>query len=110
MGSFAALEPGRVAALPDLVQGHHLAIGVHALPEAVVLEGGELSARGERRQHVGLQHHARIVWEGTKEDLRAHRIEVAEQTLPASSMPERGGDASRADPSRAACAVNVSSA
>ena len=44
------------------------------------------------------EHHARIVWEGTKEDLRAHRVEVAEQILLASSMPERGGDASRADP------------
>ncbi len=44
------------------------------------------------------RHHARIVWEGTKEDLRAHRIELASQTLLASSMPERGGDAERADP------------
>lgn len=43
-------------------------------------------------------HHAHVVWEGTKEDLRAHRIELAEQTLLCSSMPERGGDASRADP------------
>ena len=44
------------------------------------------------------RHHARVVWEGTKEDLRTHRVELAEQTLAASSMPERGGDASRADP------------
>ena len=44
------------------------------------------------------RHHARIVWEGTKDDLRAHRVELASQTLLASSMPERGGDAERADP------------
>ena len=43
-------------------------------------------------------HHARIVWEGTRDDLRAHRVELAEQIVLSSSMPERGGDASRADP------------
>ena len=47
---------------------------------------------------VPTRHHARIVWEGTKEDLRAHRVELSAQTLPASSMPERGGDPERADP------------
>ena len=44
------------------------------------------------------QHHARVVWEGTKADLRAHRIELASQTVLGSSMPERGGDSERADP------------
>lgn len=44
------------------------------------------------------RHHARVVWEGSKQDLRAHRVEMAGQVLPASSMPERGGDAERADP------------
>lgn len=44
------------------------------------------------------QHHARIVWEGTKQDLRAHRVELASQTLLASAMPEAGGDGARADP------------
>jgi organic hydroperoxide reductase OsmC/OhrA len=44
------------------------------------------------------RHHARVVWEGTKDDLRAHRVVLSDQTLLASSMPERGGDAARADP------------
>ena len=43
-------------------------------------------------------HHARVVWEGSKADLRAHRIEVASQTVAGSSMPEVGGDPERADP------------
>ena len=44
------------------------------------------------------KHHARISWEGSKDDLRAHRVELSDQTLLASSMPERGGDPGRADP------------
>ena len=44
------------------------------------------------------RHHARVVWEGSKADLRAHRVELADQVLLASSMPELGGDAERADP------------
>ena len=44
------------------------------------------------------EHRARVVWEGTKEDLRAHRVELASQTLLGSSMPETGGDGERADP------------
>lgn len=44
------------------------------------------------------EHRARVVWERSKDDLRAHRVELAEQVLACSSMPERGGDASRADP------------
>jgi len=43
-------------------------------------------------------HHAKVVWEGTKADLRAHRVELSSQTVLGSSMPERGGDADRADP------------
>ncbi|MDQ3103122.1 MAG: OsmC family protein [Actinomycetota bacterium] len=39
-----------------------------------------------------------MIWEGSKEDLRAHRIELSAQTVLASSMPERGGNAERADP------------
>jgi organic hydroperoxide reductase OsmC/OhrA len=39
-----------------------------------------------------------VVWEGTKEDLRRHRIEVASQTIAGSSMPEVGGDPERVDP------------
>ena len=44
------------------------------------------------------EHRARVVWEGTKEDLRAHRVDLASQTLLGSSMPETGGDGERADP------------
>lgn len=44
------------------------------------------------------RHHARVVWEGGREDLRAHRVELGEQVLPGSSMPEVGGDAAKADP------------
>jgi organic hydroperoxide reductase OsmC/OhrA len=44
------------------------------------------------------EHRARVIWEGGKEDLRAHRIELGEQRLAASCSPEWGGDASKADP------------
>ena len=43
-------------------------------------------------------HHARLVWEGGKQDLRAHRIELGEQRIAASCSPEWGGDAEKADP------------
>ena len=43
-------------------------------------------------------HRARVVWEGGKEDLRAHRIDLADRVLEASSAPELGGDAAKADP------------
>jgi organic hydroperoxide reductase OsmC/OhrA len=43
------------------------------------------------------KHHARVVWEGG-EDRRAHRIEVAEQSLPCSSAPEFGGDTAKSNP------------
>lgn len=44
------------------------------------------------------KHRARVIWEGTKADLRAHRIELSSQSVLGSSMPERGGDPERADP------------
>jgi len=44
------------------------------------------------------RHHARIVWEGGKEDLRAHRVEVAEQAIAASCAAQWGGDPAKADP------------
>jgi organic hydroperoxide reductase OsmC/OhrA len=44
------------------------------------------------------EHHARVVWEGDRADLRRHRIEVASQVIAGSSMPEAGGDAELADP------------
>ena len=43
-------------------------------------------------------HRARIVWEGGREDLRAHRVEVAEQVIAASCAAEWGGDPAKADP------------
>ena len=44
------------------------------------------------------RHHARVVWEGGEEDRRAHRIELANQVLPASSAPEFGGDTTKSNP------------
>jgi organic hydroperoxide reductase OsmC/OhrA len=43
-------------------------------------------------------HRASVVWEPTKADLRAHRVEVAAETIRGSTMPENGGDPDRADP------------
>ena len=43
-------------------------------------------------------HHARVRWEPTEEDARSHAIELAGQTLSASSAVEFGGNADRADP------------
>ncbi len=44
------------------------------------------------------KHHARVVWDGNKSDLRAHTIQLAGQTLAGSCMPAFGGDSERADP------------
>jgi organic hydroperoxide reductase OsmC/OhrA len=44
------------------------------------------------------EHRARVVWRGDKRDLRAHEIQLSEQTLAASCAPARGGDPSKADP------------
>ena len=44
------------------------------------------------------QHRARVRWEGTREDLRAHRIELADEAIRGSSMEELGGDPRRSDP------------
>ena len=44
------------------------------------------------------QHHARVVWEGTKEDLRAHRVEIGGVTVAGSCSPQWGGDPEKADP------------
>lgn len=44
------------------------------------------------------EHHARVVWEGTKADLRAHRVELASESVAASSASQWGGDPERADP------------
>jgi organic hydroperoxide reductase OsmC/OhrA len=42
-------------------------------------------------------HRARLVWEGGG-DRRAHRLELGEQVLAASSAPEFHGDGTKADP------------
>ena len=44
------------------------------------------------------EHRARVVWEGTKEDLRAHRVEIGAEVVRCSTMPENGGDPDCADP------------
>lgn len=43
-------------------------------------------------------HHAEVVWDGDRRDLRAHTIRLAGQTLAGSSMPGFGGDPEKADP------------
>src|ERR1700677_1982867 len=44
------------------------------------------------------KHHATVIWGADKDDLRAHTIQLAGQTLAGSSMPAFGGDSRRADP------------
>ena len=44
------------------------------------------------------RHRASVIWEGSKRDLRAHRIELASQSLAGSSAPGLGGDPLKADP------------
>ena len=41
---------------------------------------------------------ATVAWDADRDDLRAHTITVAEQRVPGSSAPERGGDPAKADP------------
>ena len=43
-------------------------------------------------------HHAHVFWERGSKDVRAHKVQVGEQEIPMSSMPENGGDPSRGDP------------
>jgi organic hydroperoxide reductase OsmC/OhrA len=44
-------------------------------------------------------HRSRVRWSGGEpRDVRAHMIELADQTLAASSAPDFGGDSKRADP------------
>jgi organic hydroperoxide reductase OsmC/OhrA len=43
-------------------------------------------------------HRARVSWEPSGDDVRAHTIELAGQRLAASSAAEFGGDPDRADP------------
>lgn len=44
------------------------------------------------------KHHAKIVWSGDRDDLRAHEIELAGQTLSGSCSAHWGGDPGKADP------------
>lgn len=44
------------------------------------------------------KHHAKIVWRGDRDDLRAHEIELANQTLAGSCSGHWGGDPGKADP------------
>lgn len=43
-------------------------------------------------------HRAAVTWEGTKDDLRAHTVQLADQAVAGSCQPGFGGDASKADP------------
>jgi organic hydroperoxide reductase OsmC/OhrA len=44
------------------------------------------------------KHHAKVMWRGEKDDLRAHEIELADQTLAGSCSAHWGGDPGKADP------------
>jgi organic hydroperoxide reductase OsmC/OhrA/catechol 2,3-dioxygenase-like lactoylglutathione lyase family enzyme len=44
------------------------------------------------------KHHATVIWKGDKQDLRAHEIRLAGQTLAGSCASEWGGDPEKADP------------
>lgn len=44
------------------------------------------------------EHRARVVWEGSKEDLRAHRVELGSERVRGSCAEHLGGDPERADP------------
>jgi len=44
------------------------------------------------------KHHATVIWDADKRDLRAHTIQLAGQTLAGSCAPAFGGDSERADP------------
>jgi organic hydroperoxide reductase OsmC/OhrA len=43
-------------------------------------------------------HHARVVWRGGQQDLRAHEVHIADQALEGSCAPAWGGDPAKADP------------
>jgi organic hydroperoxide reductase OsmC/OhrA len=43
-------------------------------------------------------HRARLSWHADRDDVRAHTVELAGQTLSASSAPEFGSDPDKADP------------
>lgn len=43
-------------------------------------------------------HRAQVRWNADRDDLRAHTVELAGQTLAASSAPELGGNPEKADP------------
>ena len=43
-------------------------------------------------------HRARVRWNRVEDDIRAHTVELGAQRLAASSAPEFGGDADKADP------------
>lgn len=49
----------------------------------------------EKRTSV---HHARVIWDGDGDDVRAHTVELAGQRLAASSAVEFGGDTDKANP------------
>jgi len=43
-------------------------------------------------------HHARVRWDADRDDLRAHTIELAKQSLASSGAAALGGDSAKADP------------
>ena len=45
-----------------------------------------------------MSHCARVAWDGGKQDIRAHTVHVAEQSISSSAAAEFGGNPAKADP------------
>ncbi|MGI8749571.1 MAG: OsmC family protein [Thermoleophilaceae bacterium] len=63
-------------------------------------EAGDAAlAGGQGGEPEGItSHHARVRWQGSKEDLRAHTTTVGGQAIGGSCSPRWGGDPAQADP------------
>ncbi len=64
---------------------------VRATPDTGIAPGAQTSDRTSR-------HHARVIWRGEGDDVRAHEAQLADQTLACSCAVAWGGDPAKADP------------
>src|SRR3954466_3077866 len=58
-GKRRARRPRRLARRPQVVEGHRVLVGVHARPEALVAEWGEMPVGGEALQRFAVEHRVR---------------------------------------------------
>jgi organic hydroperoxide reductase OsmC/OhrA len=61
------------------------------------VSGNEQTGEGVSKAHTSV-HHARVVWDPSRDDRRAHTVGLAGQRLAASGAAALGGDPDRADP------------